>query len=128
MFKLVKIELGRINVPEPEYLEASVAVSAGMALVLTSGKLAKCGATAKPTYVALGAGTIGETVAVGRVRPDNLYDVPVTAAPTSLKAGAKVTLNTDALQVTVTTTDGVATVVDTLGATAAGDTIRVRFE
>ena len=44
-----------------------------------------------------------------------------------LKAGDKVTLHTDGMQVTATTTDGVVTVVDVNGATAAGDEIIVRI-
>ena len=57
MFKLSKIENARMNVPEPEYLPvtASEAVSEGEALVLSNGALTKCGATATPTYIAMGS-------------------------------------------------------------------------
>lgn len=132
MFRLMKIENARINVPEPEYLDvtAAEAVSEGEALVLASGKLTKCGATVAPEFIAmasLSAGATKRTIAVCRVEKNQVYEVPVTAAPTSLKVGDKVTLNTDGLQVTATTTSGVVTIVDLNGATAAGDKVVVRI-
>lgn len=132
MFRLLKIENARMNVPEPEYLDvkASEAVAMGEALVLTSGKLTKCGATVAPTYIAMGiksADDTNRTIPVCRVEKNQVYAVPVTAAPTSLTVGSKVTLHTDGLQVTATTTDGVVTVVDLNGAAAAGDEIIVRI-
>ncbi len=132
MFRLMKIENARINVPEPEYLDvtAAEAVSEGEALVLASGKLTKCGATVAPEFIAmasLSADATKRTIAVCRVEKNQVYEVPVTAAPTSLKVGDKVTLNTDGLQVTATTTSGVVTIVDLNGATAAGDKVVVRI-
>lgn len=132
MFKLIKIENGRENVPSPVFHEvkASEAVSEGEALVLSSGKLTKCGATAKPQYIAMGDKTAtaeNRQLAVCRCEPNQLYEVPVTAAPTSLTPGSKVTLYTDGLQVTATTTDGVVTVENLNGAKAAGDSIIVRI-
>ncbi len=132
MFYLTKIENARMNVPEPVFLEATAgeAISIGEALVLTGGKLTKCGATAKPQYIAMGelaASATKRKVAVCRVESNQVYEVPVYAAPTSLKVGDKVTLHTDGLQVTATTEDGVVTVENLNGATAAGDKIIVRI-
>lgn len=132
MFRLLKIENARMNVPEPEYLDVTdaEAVDEGEALVLTSGKLTKCGATAAPQYIAMGVKTAADTsrtLPVCRVEKNQVYAVPVTAAPSALVAGSKVTLHTDGLQVTATTTSGVVTVVDLNGATTAGDEIIVRI-
>lgn len=132
MFRLIKIENARMNVPEPVFHEvkASEAVQLGEALVLTSGKLAKCGATAKPEFIAMAdcaADAANRLIPVARVEANQLYEVPVTAAPTSLVEGSKVTLHTDGMQVTATTADGVVTVENLNGATAAGDTIVVRI-
>ena len=132
MFKLIKIENARMNVPEPVFHEAtaSEAIAVGEALVLASGKLTKCGATAKPEFIAMGklaANDANRKVAVCRVESNQVYEVPVTAAPTALKVGDKVTLHTDGLQITATTTNGVVTVEALNGATAAGDTIVVRI-
>lgn len=132
MFRLIKIENARMNVPEPVFHEvkASEAVQLGEALVLTSGKLTKCGATAKPEFIAMAdcaADAANRLIPVARVEANQLYEVPVTAAPTSLVEGNKVTLHTDGMQVTATTTDGVVTVESLNGAAAAGDTIVVRI-
>lgn len=132
MFRLIKIENARINVPEPEYLDVTTAeaVSEGEALVLTSGKLTKCGATVAPQFIAmasLAADAEKRTIAVCRVEKNQVYEVPVSAAPTSLNVGDKVTLNTDGLQVTATTTSGVVTIVSLNGAAAAGDKVVVRI-
>ena len=132
MFKLLKIENARMNVPSPAYYEvtADEAVYEGEALVLTAGKLKKCGETTKPEFIAMGDKTAAATdrkLAVARCAANQIYAVPVTAAPTSLKVGDKVTLDSEGLKVTATTTSGVITVEDLNGATAAGDTIIVRI-
>lgn len=132
MFKLIKIENARMNVPEPVFHEvtASEAVTMGEALVLASGKLTKCGATVKPEFIAMAdcaADATKRLIPVARVEANQLYEVPVQAAPTSLVEGSKVTLHTDGLQVTATTTSGVVTVESLNGATAAGDIIVVRI-
>ena len=122
MFRLIKIEGGRINVPEPQILPVgNTAVVTGQALVLSGGKLVS--ATGKPTFVALNDGAANGECAVGRVESNQIYEVECTAVPT---LGTKVTIS-DGKKVTATTADGVAEIVDVNGATAAGDTVLVRF-
>ena len=126
MFIVRKILGSRINVPEPEMHVSGTAITAGMALNLTGGTLAKT--TAAPTHIALADAASGEQVACYAVLPGTMiFEVPVSAAPTSLKEGDKVTIDSGALNVTATTTNGVATIVDLNGATAAGDTVMVKF-
>ena len=132
MFKLLKIENARENVPSPVFLDvaANEAVAMGEALVLSGGTLTKCGATTTPAFIAMAdltAAAAKRTIPVARVASNQIYEVPVSAAPTSLKVGDKVTLHTDGLQVTATTTSGVVTVENLNGATAAGDKIVVRI-
>lgn len=132
MFKLLKIENARLNVPEPEYLDAKdgEAIAVGETLVLTAGKLTKCIGTTKPTHIAMGVKTADDAdrrIPACRLEANQVYEVPVTATPTALVPGTKVTIYTDGLQVTATTTDGVATVVDVNNAKTIGDTIIVRF-
>ena len=132
MFDLKKIENGRMNVPEPEYFDAkaSTEIQIGQALSLQSGVLAPVGGTTKPEFISLGyvsASAAKREIPVCRVNDEQVYEVSVTAAPTSLKAGSKVTLSADGTEVTATTTDGVATVVNLCGAAAAGDKILVKF-
>ena len=127
MFYLTKIENARMSVPEPEYLDVgSTAIEAGQTLALSAGKLVK--ETAAPVYIAAAnAAANAAGVPVYRITKDMVFEVPVSAAPTSIKVGDKVTVNTDGVQVTATTSNGIATIVSLNGAKAAGDTIIVRF-
>lgn len=127
MFDLKKIENGRQNVPEPEYLVCNATVAKGAACTLNaSGKLVT--GTTKPTYIALAGGKANETIPVCRVEPNQVYEVPTTTVASALVAGSKVAINSDAVQVSGTASEsGVATVVSANGATAVGDKILVRF-
>lgn len=127
MFNLVKIEGGRINVHEPEKLTVgSSALAIGTVCVLSGGVLAAATGTTKPTHITLAAGDKEAKIPCGRIESNQVYEVPVSAAPTALKVGAKVTLDAGQ-KVTTTTTDGIVTIVDLNGATKADDIILVRF-
>ena len=133
MFELKKIQGGRTNVFEPERYDAKTgeAITFGEALVLSSGVLTKCGATVTPTHIALASVAAGDekrSIPVGAVAHDQVYEVPLSVAPgNAVVPGAKLTISADGLNVTATTTDGVATVVSKNGAAAAGDKILVKF-
>lgn len=132
MFNLVKIENGRMNVPEPEYFDAkaSTEIQVGQALALQNGVLAPVGGTTKPEFISLAklpTSAAKREIPVARVNDEQVYEVSVTAAPTSLKVGSKVTISSDGTEVTATTTDGVATIVNLKGAAAEGDKILVKF-
>lgn len=114
-----------------EYLPCSaITPKVGMALVQTSGNLALASGTTAPTYISMcereTACTAGELIPVVRVQKDIIFGVPAQAAMTSVKLGDKVTIYTDGMKVTATTTSGVAEVVGMDG-TAAGSTVLVRF-
>ena len=101
-----------------EYLPCSaIQPEVGMALTLTSGKLAKATGTTKPAYI---------SIPVVRVTEDIIFETTLQAAGTSLNVGDKVTIHTDAMQVTATTASGVAEIVYMDG-TAAGSMVRVRL-
>ena len=128
-FKIHTVDGGYI--PGVEYLPAgAITPKVGMALVMNSGNLAVCSGTTAPQYISMceheSALTAGEVIPVIRAGKDVVFETTFSAAATSIKAGAKVTIATDGLQVTATTTDGVAEVVSMDG-TAAGSTVRVRF-
>lgn len=127
MFDLKKILNGRMNVPEPEVYPAGAAITPGMALTLSAGKLIACTGAKAPTHIAMGYAESGKNVAAAPVDSAQIYDVELSAAPASLAEGDKVTIGTDSLTVTATKTDGVATIVALNGATAIGDKITVRF-
>ena len=119
------------RVPGIEYLPCgAITPKVGMALTQSSGNLAIASGTVKPTYLSMcereTACTAGEVIPVIRVLPDMILQTEWSAAATSVKVGAKVTLATDGLRTTATTDSGVAEVV-AIDGTAVGDTVRVRF-
>ena len=129
MFKIHSVDDGR-NVPI-EYLPASaITPKMGMALTQTGGMLAVASGTTAPSYVCMceseSACAAGDIIPVLRVGHDIIWETIAQAAMTSVKLGDKVTLHTDGLQVTATTTSGVAEVVYKDG-DAAGSMVRVRF-
>jgi len=122
---------GRPTAAEMYAVTSAEAVAVGEALVLSSGKLTKCGATATPDFIALepctaAEATAGKAIAVTRVSKDVIYETVLTAAYSAIAAGAKVTLASSGLGITATTTSGVAEIVDWDGK-ASGDKVRVRF-
>lgn len=115
-----------------EYLPGGAIVpEVGKALVLTGGQFAVATGTTKPTHICMrheaAAITAGTILPAVKVDPAIIWETTFSAAASSVKLGSKVTVSTDGMQVTGTTTDGVATVVWMEG-TAAGDKVRVRFE
>ena len=126
-FLLQNMDVGQTPPIEYRQVTAEEAVVLGEALVTAStGLLTKCGATAKPEFMAVGPQDEKDVAPVVRVQDYQVWETQLSAAGTSLKLGNKVTLETDGLRVTATTTSGVAVIVDMEG-TAVGDSVRVRF-
>lgn len=133
MFKLLKCMNGRQSVGEPASLPATAgeAYAFGEALVLTGGKLTKCGAAVKPTHICgvnIAAAAATDYIPCVEVTPNMVFETTIGAAPNALVLGDKVTLADDALGVTATKTSGVATIHNLLGATTAGDAVEVVFK
>jgi len=130
MFVPIKNDTGA---PTPwEFLPCgAITPKLGMALIQSSGNLAIATGTNAPKYISMiekeSACTAGDLIPVIRVEPGTIYETELSAAGTSLKLGDKVTLHaSNGLEVTATTTNGVAEIVEFLG-TASGDKVRVRF-
>lgn len=115
-----------------EYLPCSaITPKIGMAMVLSSGKLAIATGTTKPTYICMAdydaAVTAGTIVPVIRVQADEIFECTNSASLSGVNVGQKVTLHaSNGMQVTGTTTSGVAEIVRKDG-DAAGSTVLVRF-
>lgn len=119
------------HMPAWEYLPAgAITPKVGLALTQTAGNLTIASGATKPDYICMreedGAVTAGTLIPVIKVTPDIIFETQWSAAAGSIKRGGKVTLASDGLRVTATTTDGVAFVSDIVGI-AAGDAVRVRF-
>lgn len=97
------------------------AYTIGEALVVTSGRLTKCGATATPEFICLKTQAAESTAVtplpIIRVEEDMVFSCKSTATVAATLVGAKVTLHTDGLLVTATTSSGVAQITKTDGAT-----------
>lgn len=117
-----------------EYLPAtgSTKPDIGLACVLTSGKLAKCTGTTKPTHIcmaersaAVAAGTLLPCI---KVQPDMIFEVKNQANISGVNIGQAVTIHSDGLQITATTSSGVATIVQKTPGTGTGNPTLVRFQ
>lgn len=102
-----------------EYFDCS-SPAVGKAMTLSSGKLTACASTTKPDYICMSAAGRDQDgkVAAIRVLPTTVFEVTANASQSSLYPGSLVTIASNALQVTATTTSGVFTL-DTV-ATASG--------
>lgn len=129
-FKIYSVDDG--HVPCIEYLPCgAITPKIGMALVQSSGNLAIATGTTAPTYISMcekdSACTAGDIIPVLRVLEGMIFETSFSASASDIKLGNKVTLHaSNGLQVTATTTSGVAEVVYMDG-TASGDMCRVRF-
>lgn len=131
MFKFSRNQNGANH---EKYIElpttASETYTQGEALVLSSGALTKCGATTKPTHIAgcnyVAPASGNKPLPCYRIFEGYEFETTLQAAGTSLNIGDKVTLHTDGLKVTATTTSGVAEIVNLIE-TAVGGRVIVKF-
>lgn len=95
----------------------------------TDGTVTKCTGAKTPDFICQETKTAiaGDLLAVTLVHDQQMLEVPLQAAGTDLKAGSKVTVGTDGLTVTATTTSGVFLIAEILG-TAVGDMVRGYFK
>jgi hypothetical protein len=131
-FKLLKKDDSRA-IPQVEYYlltdgEASVE---GEAMVQTSGRLTKCGATTTPQFIAMKTQALEAAsvtpIPVHRVKEDDVFEVNSMATVAASLIGNKVTLHTDGLLITATTSSGVAEIGTTDGVTTTSKcTVRFR--
>ena len=97
-----------------EYLPCSaITPKIGMAMIMSSGKLAIATGTTKPVYICMAeydaAVTAGTIVPVIRVNADEIFETTNSASLSGVNIGQKVTLHaSNGLQITATTSSGVA--------------------
>ena len=120
------------RVPPWQYLPATaIKPSLGMALVLSSGKLAIATGTTRPAYISMFEApatlTAGDIIPVIPVERDQIFETTCSASLSGAAVGAKVTLHaSNGCQVTGTTTSGVAEIVAKDG-DASGSRVLVKF-
>ena len=119
------------HVPAWEYLPcAAITPKIGMALAFSSGNLTTATGTTKPEYISMidksAACTAGDLIPVVRAAGDIVFETVSSASMASIHPGDKVTIASDGLRVTATTTSGVAEVMEILDS-ASGGAVRIRF-
>lgn len=131
MFLIHAADDGR-NLPHEHLACGAITPKVGMALYLdtSTGYLALCNGTTVPEYISVtncdSALTAGDCIDVVKVDEDVIWETEFSASAASIKIGNKVTIASDGLRVTATTSSGVAEVVYMDG-TASGSMCRVRF-
>ena len=129
MFLIHSIDDGR-NAPLEQLPAGAITPKVWLALTQTDGLLAVASGTTKPSYICMAqraaAVASGTVIPVIRVGSDMIFETVFSASASSIKLGNKVTIASDGLRVTATTTSGVAEVVGMDGS-ASGSTVRVRF-
>ena len=123
MFKLHVVANDKTEVLER--FPATEEIVLGELLKLSAGKLVKSGATEMPQYVAESGNRDG-FVTVKRIYEDEIYETVLAADGASLKIGDKVTIHTDGLKATATTTSGVFEIVEIVDP-AVGGAVRGLF-
>lgn len=128
-FKIHKVDDGH-NLPFEYLPAAAITPEAGMALTVSSGKLAAATATTAPTYICMvekdAAVEAGSVIPVVRVGKEVIWETEAAADMAAVAIGSKVTIDSTGMAVTATTASGVAEVVAKDG-DAAGSKIYVRF-
>ena len=129
MFALSKMKVGMTPPIEYKAATADESYAVGEALKVASGAVTKCTGAVKPAYVCVGPANAAGEVPCVAVQDYMEFETTLGVAPTdsnTVAVGNKVTLHTDGMSVTATTTSGVAEVMAIDGQTV-GSRVVVRF-
>lgn len=74
MFRLIKIDNARMNVPEPEYYECEEDIKCGWALAQLEGKLRPASESDVKEFIAMADGKAGETIPVCRISKEQVWE------------------------------------------------------
>lgn len=117
--------------PTPwEYMaaEPGLTLEVGMALVAEEGELVQATGTVTPQYISMYQGTAqeGELYPVIRAPEETVFETSFSVEASAVAVGQKLTISSDATQVTATT-GGAAEVVAIPGGLDEGDSVLVRL-
>ena len=135
MFHLTKILNGRTGVPEPARISLTTAatVNYGTPVSIRGGTVTAMSAasTALPTHLILKDASASREVLAAPITDAMIFEVPLSAAPTSMTVGTEYQLSADGASLSATAVASGkrgATLVDKMGAVAAGDKVLVAFK
>ena len=133
MFRLIKIEYGRENVPEPLVMPALAGAvyrkGAALSVDAATGALVPATGEAPCRYLCLAdkEAEAGDTLTCCRVYPQMLFEVPLETVSDAVRPGAILGISADGCALLGTVSTHGALVEDARGASAAGDLVQVRF-
>ena len=129
MFKINTVSADKTDNIESRLVKDAEAIVLVEELVLTSGRLTKCAATATPEFISVGTVEAGtdQKVQVKKVYEDEEHGTTFAADGSSLNVGDSVTIHTDGAQVTATTTDGVFYITKIIGDGTSGTKVLGMF-
>lgn len=104
MFLVYRREIA--DVEPTAYIKGAASLGLGVACKLTSGQLAKCGATDMPAYIINGPQRADGTYPVIRVLPTTIFETLSTAAITADKVGTSVQLDASTAEFVTATAAG----------------------
>ena len=120
------------NAPDLIYLPCTTSETfkVGETLIKSSGKLTKCSGTNVPEFICMAdyvaPSSNAKAIPVTEILPGQYWTAPLQASGASLNVGDKVTIHTDGLQITATTTSGVVEIVS-IPKTAVGSKVLVKL-
>lgn len=126
-FKIANMRSAKERPTEQYITTDNEVIALGEALVLTSGALTKCGATAVPEFIAMESAADQAIINVVRITEDMVFETTFAADASAEEVGELVTLHEDGLQVTATNTNGVFYITKKLGTGAAGTKVLGMF-
>ena len=133
MYKLIKINNARANVPEPVSVRLTAEASAkrAMPVIIADGTLTVASGASEtlPTHVTL-APVSGKVALCYELTPEAVLEVAVDGDPKAMTVGTEYLLSSDGERVSTTKASGTkrgATLISKDGASVDGDTVLVRF-
>lgn len=118
MFLVYRREIA--DVEPTAYIKGAASLGLGVACKLTSGQLAKCGATDMPTHIINGPQRADSTYPVIRVLPTTIFETASTAQVTADKVGTSVQIDAATAEFVTATAAGPFIVTYTDAATGGG--------
>lgn len=118
MFLVYRREIA--DVEPTAYIKGAASLGLGVACKLTSGQLAKCGATDMPAYIINGPQRADGTYPVIRVLPTTIFETASTAQIAEAKVGTSVQIDASTAEFVTGTAAGPFIVTYTDGASSGG--------
>lgn len=137
MFKLIKIDNARMNVPEPEYYECGETIKCGQVVYLNLGKLSYVSEPTVKEFVAMADGVAGDTIPVCRLCKEQVWETRIDGSDRAWgisHPGVTVNVSANGINtISIPATEADAVIVEKgeadtfIGNYPSGGNVRIRF-